>query len=59
MAGVWADRSFDEVSRRHYIEYFVGVEFEMPIGNRGPRAVATRAMLQHRQAEAALKARFE
>ena len=31
----------------------------MPIGNRGPRAGATRAMLQHRQAEAALKARFE
>ncbi|MCH7704159.1 MAG: TolC family protein [Planctomycetes bacterium] len=54
-----ADRSFDEVSRRRYIEYFVGIEFEMPIGNRGPRAVATRAMLQHRQAEAALKARFE
>jgi outer membrane protein TolC len=54
-----ADKAFDEVSRHNFTEYYVGVEFEVPIGNRGPRAAHHRAKLQHRQALAALKARFE
>ncbi|MFQ5590244.1 MAG: TolC family protein [Phycisphaerae bacterium] len=54
-----ADKAFDEVSRHKYTEYFVGVELEIPIGNRGPRAVHHRARLQHLQAIAALKAKFE
>ncbi|RME37284.1 MAG: TolC family protein, partial [Planctomycetota bacterium] len=54
-----ADRSFDELSRTKFIEYFIGVEFEMPIGNRGPRAARRRAQLQHAQAVAELKRLFE
>lgn len=50
-----ADKSFDELSRRKFIEYFVGVELEVPIGNRGPRAASKRFQLQHSQAVAALK----
>ncbi|MEK7710747.1 MAG: TolC family protein [Planctomycetota bacterium] len=54
-----ADGSFDEMSRSKFIEYFVGVEFEMPIGNRGPRAAHFRARLQHQQQAAQLKSTFE
>jgi outer membrane protein TolC len=54
-----ADRSFDEVSRRKFISYVVAVEFEVPVGNRGPRAVRRRAELQHDQAMAQLKKTFE
>ncbi len=54
-----ADRSFDELTRMNFIEYFIGVEFEVPIGNRGPRAAHKRAVLQHAQAVAALKQVFE
>lgn len=54
-----ADRSFDELSRSKFIEYLIAVEFEIPIGNRGPRAAHARARLQHAQAIAQLKAIFE
>lgn len=54
-----ADASFDELSRRKFIEYFVGVELEVPIGNRGPRAASRRAQLQHAQAIAQLRRVFE
>jgi outer membrane protein TolC len=54
-----ADRSFDEVTRSKYIEYFVGVEFSVPIGNRGPSAANQRANLQHAQANSQLKSIFE
>ena len=54
-----ADRSFDELSRTNYIEYFIGVEFELPIGNRGPRAAHLRAKLQQQQQVAQLKSTFE
>jgi len=53
--GGTADRSFDEVTRGNFIEYFVGVEFEMPIGNRGPRAAHHRSRLQHAQAVSQLQ----
>ncbi len=57
--GKSADRSFDELTRGNFIEYFIGVEFEMPIGNRGPRAAHQRSRLQHAQAVASLKKVFE
>ncbi len=53
--GGTADRSFDEVTGNNFHEYFVGVEFEVPIGNRGPRAAHKRSRLQHEQAVAQLK----
>lgn len=54
-----ADKSFDEVSRHNYVEYLIGIEFELPIGNRGPRAAHERARLQHSQAMAQLRAVIE
>ncbi len=54
-----ADRSFDELTRGKFIEYFIGVEFELPIGNRGPRAAHQRSRLQHAQAVASLRKVFE
>lgn len=50
-----ADRSFDEVSRSNFITYDIGVNFEIPIGNRGPRTTRRRAELQHSQARANLQ----
>ena len=57
--GTNADSSFDQVSQGNFIEYSIGVEFEMPIGNRGPRAAYQRSQLQHIQAVASLKKVFE
>jgi len=54
-----ADRAFDEMSRNKFHEYFVGVELEVPIGNRGPKAAHYRARLQHDQAVAALQKAIE
>lgn len=54
-----ADRSFDKMTSGNFIDYFVGVEFEVPIGNRGPRAGRRRAELQHAQAVAQLRETFE
>ncbi len=54
-----ADKSFDEVTRHNFVDYFVGVEFELPIGNRGPRAARKRADLQYRQALAGLNSVIE
>jgi outer membrane protein TolC len=54
-----ADKSFDEVSRHKFVTYYTGVQFEMPIGNRGPRAAHHRARFEHAAAKAALKAEFE
>ncbi|HNQ24075.1 MAG TPA: TolC family protein [Phycisphaerae bacterium] len=54
-----ADRAFDQMTTNNYLDYYVGVEFEWPIGNRGPRAAYRRALLQHAQAAAALKQQIE
>ena len=54
-----ADRAFDEMSRNKFDEYFVGIELEVPVGNRGPKAAHYRARLQHDQAVAALKKAIE
>ncbi len=54
-----ADQSFDELTRGNYVEYFIGVEFEVPIGNRGPKAAHKRAQLQYEQQVSQLKSTFE
>jgi outer membrane protein TolC len=54
-----ADRSFDEVTHAKFIEYYIGVELEVPIGNRAARAAYLRARLQHAQAVANLQRVFE
>jgi outer membrane protein TolC len=53
--GISADDSFDQLTQGDFIEYFVGVEFEYPIGNRGPRAASRRSRLQQQQQVAELK----
>ena len=57
--GGTCDSAFDELTRNNYADYYVGIELEWPIGNRGPRAAIRRARLQHAQAVAALKQTFE
>ena len=57
--GVSADDAFDQVTQHDFTEYFVGVEFEVPIGNRGARAAEQRERLLHAQAMASLKNTFE
>lgn len=52
-------QAVDELSRNNFLEYFVGVEFELPVGDRGPRAATRRARLQHEQAVTQLKKTFE
>jgi outer membrane protein TolC len=54
-----ADSSFDEATTGNFIEYFIGVDLEVPVGNRGLRAARRRAELQHEQAVAQLRQTFE
>jgi len=51
--------SFDQASTYDFVTYTVGVEFELPIGNRSPRAAYRRSQLLHDQQVAALKRTFE
>ncbi len=53
--GVSADASFDQLTEGNFIEYFIGVEFEYPIGNRSARASSRRAQLQFDQQAAELR----
>lgn len=48
-------RAFDGLSASNFLDYFVGLSFEYPLGNRGPRAEMTKARLQRDQALAALQ----
>ena len=57
--GASADQSFDEVSGSNFIDYIVGLEFDVPIGNRGPKAARRRTTLRHQQAIAQLKTVLE
>lgn len=54
-----SDSAFDQATTTNFIEYFVGVDFEIPIGNRGPRAALMRSNLQHAQQIAAMKQTLE
>jgi outer membrane protein TolC len=53
------DDAFDQATTSNFIEYAIGVEFELPIGNRGPRAATKRARLVYAQAVAAMRQVFE
>jgi outer membrane protein TolC len=50
-----AGNSFDQMSTSNYQDYVVGLNFEYPIGNRGPRADQKKATLQRDQAISALR----
>jgi len=47
--------SFQNLGDFDFHNYTVGLQFEVPIGNRGPRAAVRRARLEYAQALAALK----
>lgn len=57
--GVSADDAFDQVTMNDFHEYFIGVELELPVGNRARRAQERGARLQHAQSIAVLKQTFE
>ncbi len=54
-----AHNAFGQVSENDFINYFVGFDLELPIGNRAREATLRRARLGHAQTIAALKARIE
>lgn len=54
-----ADMSFDGMTTARNIDYQVQVELEVPIGNRGPRAVHARSKLLHDQAVSQMKSQIE
>jgi outer membrane protein len=47
------DQAFSQLSKNDFHEYVIQLEFEWPIGNRGPEAALRRARLQQAQAIAA------
>jgi outer membrane protein len=51
--GTNADKAFDQLTANDFNEYVVGLQFEWPIGNRGPEAQIRQARLQQAQAIAA------
>lgn len=57
--GTNADRAFSQLSENNFNEYVIGVEFEWPIGNRGPEAALRRARLQQAQAIKGHQAQIE
>lgn len=57
--GKSAHRAFSEVTKNDFHEYFVSIEFEIPVGNRAARARLRQAQLQHAQAIASLESVFE
>ena len=57
--GESASDSFHEVLDYRFEEFLFALEFETPIGNRGPRAASERARLQYAQSVAALKQLYE
>jgi outer membrane protein TolC len=54
-----ADRAFSQLTENDFHEYVTALEFEWPIGNRGPEAVLRRARYQQAQAIAAHRAQIE
>ncbi len=57
--GVDADAAFSQVTQTDFIDYFVALDFELPMGNRSRKAAWRRARLRHAQAIATLKAQIE
>lgn len=52
-------RAFSQLSENDFNEYVLGLEFEWPIGNRGPEAALRRARLQQAQAVSAHRDQIE
>jgi outer membrane protein len=52
-------RAFRQMTDTDFAEHVLGIEFEWPIGNRGPEAALRRARLQQAQAIAAHRDRIE
>ncbi|MEE9296755.1 MAG: TolC family protein, partial [Phycisphaerae bacterium] len=57
--GVDADAAFSQVTQSDFMDYFVALDFELPMGNRSRKAAWRRARLRHAQAIATLKAQIE
>lgn len=53
------DRAFSQLSSNDFHEYVLQLQFEWPIGNRGPEAQLRQARLQQAQAIAAHRAQIE
>jgi outer membrane protein len=57
--GTSADAGFDQSTQNNFIDYFIFLDLEVPIGNRGRKAALRQSRLRHAQSIAALKARVE
>jgi len=58
LGGNWG-KAFHQMTKNDFNEYVLGIEFEWPIGNRGPEAALRRARLQQAQAIANQRAQIE
>jgi outer membrane protein TolC len=57
--GPSAHRAFSEVTKNDFHEYFISLEFELPLSNRARRAALRRAQIQQAQSMAVLKSAIE
>lgn len=57
--GANPDQAFSQLSENDFNEYVVGLDFEWPIGNRGPEAAIRRARLQQAAAIASQRLQIE
>ena len=57
--GASHEDAFDQVTMNDFTEYYIGLDFELPVGNRARRAALHRSKLEYAQAIAALKQTFE
>lgn len=58
LGGNW-DRAFSQLTDKDFEEYLLQIQFEWPIGNRGPEAALRQARLRQAQAIAAHRAQIE
>ena len=57
--GASHEDAFDQVTMNDFTEYYIGLDFELPVGNRARRAALHRSKLEYAQAIAVLKQAFE
>ncbi len=57
--GANSDLAFDQLTANDFEDWFVGLEFEWPLGNRGPRAEIRRRRLEESQAVARVQETIE
>ena len=58
LGGNWG-KAFHQMSKNDFNEYVLGIEFEWPLGDRGPEAAVRRSRLQEAQAIASQRAQIE